>query len=440
MPKETLEGLQNRLYDDATSLFMLADLLEATGPIDLDPDDDNLTVDGDPPDELAEVISRGRSETADVLRMHGAMFVEEAESLRGDGTRGPYFQVRKSQDWFLYALAMPDRQFRAIFRIGRRTFDIFCEILEENPIFTSRGCKPQRHIAWQLGAFLIRYGQLGSPVLDTSLKLGIGYGTIILYCRCVTRAVRELKKKYAPWFSKDDHGDGSLIQTSDKPSWIGSAYLTRKGFFAYALFAIVDGDLRFGAWDLGWPGSVTDARVFKNSHFWRHRHQYLSDGRYILVDKGYPSTPFTVRPFSEPELAQASEKDRRRMKDFNFTLSSERIRVEHAFGCFKLRFQSARMMGIHKDVQDVWRALDALLVMHNMCLWHNDHPKHLEDYRDSLRDDDAPGGNHDEPEVDEQVFDTPDIPAEETAAWLKDRGLELRQQLLDQVFPEEDYK
>ncbi|KAF8180747.1 hypothetical protein K438DRAFT_1452104, partial [Mycena galopus ATCC 62051] len=174
--------------------------------------------------------------------------------------------------------------------ISRRTFDIFCEILQENPIFTSRGRKPQRHIAWQLGAFLIRYGELGSPVLDTSLKLSIGYGTIILYCRRVTRAVRELKKNYAPWFSEEDQRatmekaeektgfpncvsscDGSLIQTSDKPSWIGTAYLTCKGFFAYALFAIVDSHLRFGVWDLGWPGSVTDACVFKNSHFWRHR-------------------------------------------------------------------------------------------------------------------------------------------------------------------------
>ncbi|KAF8160253.1 hypothetical protein K438DRAFT_1499501, partial [Mycena galopus ATCC 62051] len=179
-------------------------------------------------------------------------------------------------------------------RISRRTFDIFCEILQENPIFTSRGRKPQQHIAWQLSAFLIRYGQLGSPVLDTSLKLGIGYGTVILYCRRVTRAVHELKKKYAPWFSEEDQratmekfeektgfpncvgsGDGSLIQTSDKPSWIGTAYLSyMQGIFRST-------HLRFGAWDLGRPGN---ARVFKNSHFWRHRHQYLSDGRYIHVD------------------------------------------------------------------------------------------------------------------------------------------------------------
>ncbi|KAJ7668133.1 hypothetical protein B0H17DRAFT_903748, partial [Mycena rosella] len=174
--------------------------------------------------------------------------------------------------------------------IGRTTFDKFCDILGQNQIFTSRGRKPQRHVSWQLGAFLIRYGQLGSPAQDTSFKLGIGFGTVILYCRRVIRAIRELKKRYAPWFSKEHQlqtsaqieakigfpdcvgsGDGSLIQTSQQPSWMGPAYLSRKGFFAYSIFAIIDSDLQFGAWDLGWPGSVTDAQVFKNSHFWRHR-------------------------------------------------------------------------------------------------------------------------------------------------------------------------
>jgi hypothetical protein len=37
-------------------------------------------------------------------------------------------------------------------------------------------------------------------------------------------------------------------------------------------------------------------------------------------------------------------------------------------------------MGGHKDVQDVWHAVDALLILHNMCLHYGDHPKHLEEY------------------------------------------------------------
>ncbi|KAE9388591.1 hypothetical protein BT96DRAFT_836010 [Gymnopus androsaceus JB14] len=196
-----------------------------------------------------------------------------------------------------------------MYRIGRQTFDTFVEILQCNPILKSRGQKPQRHVQWQLGCFLICYGQLGSPAHDTMLKMGIGYGTVILYCRRVTRALRET---FATWLNEKElqestdailakvgfpncagSGNGSLIQ-SLQPSWMGLAYLSRKGFFALAIQAIVNHGIWFASWELGWPGSVTDSRIFKNSHFWQHRDQYLKYGQYILVDKGYPSTPYTV--------------------------------------------------------------------------------------------------------------------------------------------------
>lgn len=140
-----------------------------------------------------------------------------------------------------------------MYRIGRQTFDTFVEILQRNPLFKSRGRKPQHHVRWQLGCFLIRYGQLGSPVHDTMLKMGIGYGTVLLYCRRVTRAFRELRGLFATWLNEEElqesidaifakigfpncpgSGDGSLIQ-SVQPSWMGPAYLSRKGFFAVCI-------------------------------------------------------------------------------------------------------------------------------------------------------------------------------------------------------------
>ncbi|KAI5888409.1 uncharacterized protein SCHCODRAFT_02513710 [Schizophyllum commune H4-8] len=189
--------------------------------------------------------------------------------------------------------------------LSRTTFDKVVKILSRNPIFTSKGKKPQRHIKWQLGCFLIRYGQYGSPITDTMLKTGIGYGTVILYCRRVIRALRELRSNFGGWMTDVEQSvteerilhrigfpkclgsaDGSLIQTTNKPRQDGPAYLTRKGFFGFAVQATVDAEIWFTSWELGWPGSVTDARVFKNSHIWLHRNQYLKDGHYILADKG----------------------------------------------------------------------------------------------------------------------------------------------------------
>jgi hypothetical protein len=75
-----------------------------------------------------------------------------------------------------------------------------------------------------------------------------------------------------------------------------------------------------------------------------------------------------------------------------------------------------------------------------MCLWHDDHPKQLEDYREDLGDGRS-GEDRVEPDEDDFIaFQPPDIPVEETAAWLKDRGLQLRQELLDLVCPEEDFE
>ena len=43
---------------------------------------------------------------------------------------------------------------------------------------------------------------------------------------------------------------------------------------------------RFTSYELGWPGAVTDIKIFKNSHLWMNRREYFKDGEYILVDKG----------------------------------------------------------------------------------------------------------------------------------------------------------
>ncbi|KAJ7194555.1 hypothetical protein GGX14DRAFT_576259 [Mycena pura] len=172
MPKQGLRDLQDELYNDGMVLLAVAEILE-----------DKCDAEE---------------------RIYAATWIEAGVALLGDGSQGPYFQVPKSQDWFSCALQAPDQDFRAVFRMSRGTFNRFCAELGKNPIFTSRGRKPQRHISWQLAAFLIRYGQLGSSVHDTSFKLGIGYGTVVLYCQRVIHALRQLKKTFAAWFTEQE--------------------------------------------------------------------------------------------------------------------------------------------------------------------------------------------------------------------------------------------
>ncbi|GLJ08613.1 hypothetical protein SUGI_0092320 [Cryptomeria japonica] len=89
----------------------------------------------------------------------------------------------------------------------------------------------------------------------------------------------------------------------------------------------------------GWPGSINDARLLRNSAFYRlceggERLNGMSVSigsssirEYIVGDGGYPLLPWLITPFSG-----AATDDK---KSFNFKLSSTRIVVERAFGKLK---------------------------------------------------------------------------------------------------------
>jgi hypothetical protein len=138
----------------------------------------------------------------DVLGHVALRVLELADSMSGNGSRGPYNGIVCSKDYFPALLQQPDQRFRyvfrsvnmnlkfffdylkyLIFRLSRSTFDRLVALLANNPIFTSRGKHPQRHVKFQLAAFLMRYGRLGSSALSVAMELSIGEGTVFLYCK-----------------------------------------------------------------------------------------------------------------------------------------------------------------------------------------------------------------------------------------------------------------
>lgn len=99
-------------------------------------------------------------------------------------------------------------------------------------------------------------------------------------------------------------GDGTYIRLVDKP-WIdGWSYWCRKKFYAVHLFlflarvtadiffeqlivqAICDHRGIFIGYEFGWPGSVSNATVFRESDMWLNKADYFEADEYILVDKG----------------------------------------------------------------------------------------------------------------------------------------------------------
>ena len=93
-------------------------------------------------------------------------------------------------------------------RLSRDTFDRLVHLLADNPIFISKGKRPQRHVKFQLACFLIRYGHRGSDSLSVATQLSIGEGTVFLYCKRVCRAIRQLRPRFLQW--PDDEQKGMI--------------------------------------------------------------------------------------------------------------------------------------------------------------------------------------------------------------------------------------
>uniref|UniRef100_A0A8C3F930 Putative nuclease HARBI1 n=1 Tax=Chrysemys picta bellii TaxID=8478 RepID=A0A8C3F930_CHRPI len=128
------------------------------------------------------------------------------------------------------------------------------------------------------------------------------------------------------------------------PEHQATEYINRKGYFSMLLEALVDHKGRFTNINVGWPGKVHDARVFRHSGLF----QKLEEGTFfldqkitvgdiempivILGDPAYPLMPWLMKPYTG---SLDSSQDL-----FNYRLSKCRTVVECAFGRLKARWRN----------------------------------------------------------------------------------------------------
>jgi hypothetical protein len=178
-----------------------------------------------------------------------------------EGERGPYdavkvdefferlihkFTERKFRSWCRYVLCFIHFPLRTqdFHRMGRPAFYHVLGLIEDDPIFQSTGRRPQRPVAHQLAAYLIRMG--GESAEKTSDVTAIAEGTSYLYTSRVSKALRRLKSRFIVWpdeARRAEHkeemadegfpgslgeGDGSLFPLANKPFKSGESYYGRK--------------------------------------------------------------------------------------------------------------------------------------------------------------------------------------------------------------------
>lgn len=111
---------------------------------------------------------------------------------------------------------------------------------------------------------------------------------------------------------------------------------------------------------IGYPGSVHDSRVFRNSPL-KNNLEALCGRYFLLGDSGYPLHVNLLTPF----------KDRgnltRRQLNYNIKLAKNRYIIEHTFGILKQKFRQLFHIKI-RNIRFIVHLIRAACVLHNLAL------------------------------------------------------------------------
>ncbi|XP_066583374.1 putative nuclease HARBI1 [Prorops nasuta] len=219
------------------------------------------------------------------------------------------------------------------------------------------------------------------------VKFGIGKATAFRAVRRVTYALHCIAPQFIQW-PKGEHAKNVMEKFKAKcgfPNIIGaidgthikiraplqdsSSYINRKGFPSINLQVVCDSLCLFTHCYVGHPGSIHDARVFRNSpisDYINRPNIYFEDNTHIIGDAAYPLHPQVMVPFRENGHLTM------RQKNYNYCLSSSRIAVERGIGQLKTRFRILLDCLPLTDISKIPKFVIACCVLHNICVQQND--------------------------------------------------------------------
>lgn len=167
--------------------------------------------------------------------------------------------------------------------------------------------------------------------------------------------------------------DGCHIRIKP-PRENSECYFNRKLFYSIQLQAVSDHQGRFLDIFVGYPGSVHDSRVLRNSPLYNER-LYPPNGFAIIGDGGYPclSRPITLlTPFREPVRSPVEAR-------YNRHHSRARAVIERAFGVMKARWRAIFFKALEVKPTFAVQVIACCAVLHNLCLHHGDIVEPAED-------------------------------------------------------------
>ncbi|XP_062605623.1 putative nuclease HARBI1 [Saccostrea cucullata] len=155
--------------------------------------------------------------------------------------------------------------------------------------------------------------------------------------------------------------DGTMVKII-APAENESDYLCRKGYHALNIQMTCDPQFKVLDVVAKWPGSVHDARIFRESSLCRIMEEGQLAG-ILLGDSGYGLKPYLMTPY----MAEDAPGNRR----FNLAHCRTRVTIEQTFGILKKRFHSLHC-GLRTKPERACRIVTVCAILHNIGIERRD--------------------------------------------------------------------
>ncbi|CAM4403783.1 unnamed protein product [Caretta caretta] len=297
-----------------------------------------------------------------------------------------FWARQTSTDWWdrIVLQVWDDSQWLRNFCMCKATFLELCELL--SPALNCRITKMRAALTVEKQVALALW-KLAKPDCYRSVgnQFGVGKSTVgtamiqianaitdVLLSRVVTLGnVQVILDGFTAMEFPDCAGaiDGTHIPIL-APEHLANQYINCKGYFSMVLQALVHHKGRFTDINVGWPGKVHDARIFRDSGLF----EQLQEGTYfpdqkitigdvempvvILGDPAYPLLPWLMKPYTG-SLDSSKEQ-------FSYRLSKCRMVVECAFGRLKARWRCL-LTRLDRSATNIPIVIAACYVLHNIC-------------------------------------------------------------------------
>lgn len=162
--------------------------------------------------------------------------------------------------------------------------------------------------------------------------------------------------------------DGTYIPIK-APKENSEVYITRKCNYAMTLQSICDPSLKFRDSFIAFPGSVSDVRIFRKSHFYEdvlnNKRHFFPQDEFIIGDKAYPILEWCIPPYIDRGNLNEIK------TNFNKVHAKTRQVIERSFGLLFGRLRRLRYLDMNRT-DWIPSTVIASCVIHNICLDHND--------------------------------------------------------------------